>query len=463
MKKYEVLIIGGGPGGYVAAIKAAQLGKKCAVIEKESIGGVCLNWGCIPAKSLLRNAEIVSHLYDGDEFGFSLDESSIKLNYEKAYERSRKVSEKLVSGTEFLIKKNNITLIKDEAVFNSNNSIRLKGTGEVLSADDIIIAAGSRPLNIEGIDVSSDYVLDSKKALQLKSVPESVVIIGAGAIGMEFASIWNAYGTDVTIVEMMPDVLPNEDRAVSREARKQYERKGIKILTETKVTKVETKDKKTRVTAMGKDGIKMLNCEYILSAAGIVPNSDMIGIERTEVELDQKGYIKIDESMHTNVPGIYAIGDITGKPALAHTASSQGIIAAKTIAGQKTQPIKYQNIPKCTYGFPETASAGLTEEQAGEKGIDVITGRFPLTANGKAMAYGAAEGFVKIVADKKYGEILGIHMIGTHVTEMISGAVGYLSLECTLDELSNIIHPHPTVSEAIMEASHAAEGMPIHI
>lgn len=463
MNKYEVLIIGGGPGGYVAAIKAAQLGKKCAIIEKENLGGVCLNWGCIPTKSLLRNAEIISHLYDGDEFGFSLDTKSIILNYDKAYIRSRKVSEKLVRGIEFLIKKNDITLIKDEAVFNSMNSIRLKSSGEVLFSDNIIIAAGSRPCHLKGIDFSSDYVLDSKKALQLRKAPESVVIIGAGAIGMEFASIWNAYGADVTVVEMMPGVLPNEDRDISIEVQKLYEENGIQILTETKVTNVETKNNKTSVTVRDKDGIKKLNCEYILVSAGIKPNSDMIGIEKTNVKLDQQGYIKTDDSMRTNVEGIYAIGDITGKLPLAHVASAQGIIAAKAIAGKQTQSIIYENMPKCTYGFPEVASAGITEEQAREKGFDVITGKFPFTANGKAIAYGTPEGFVKIISEKKHGEILGIHMIGTHVTEMISGAVGYLSLECTIDELSNIIHPHPTMSEAIMEASHTAEGLPIHI
>lgn len=463
MKKYDVLIIGGGPGGYVAAIKAAQLGKKCALIEKENMGGVCLNWGCIPTKSLLRNAEIVSHLYDGDEFGFSLDKESITLNYEKAHKRSREVSNKLVQGVEFLIKKNNIALIKDEAVFNKNDSIRLKGSGEVLSADNMIIAAGSRPYHLKGIDFSSGYVLDSKKALQLKTAPESVVVIGAGAIGMEFASIWNSYGTEVTVVEMMPDVLPNEDKDISKEAQKLYERNGIRILTKTMVTGVVTNGNKTSVTIKDEDGIKTLKCEYLLVAAGITPNSDVIGIEKTDVELDQKGYIKTDDSMRTNVRGIYAIGDITGNLALAHAASAQGIIAAKAIAGDKTQPINYQNIPKCTYGFPETASAGLTEEQARDKGMDVVTGRFPFTANGKAIAYGAPEGFVKIVSEKKYGEILGIHMIGTHVTEMISGAVGYLSLECTIDELSGIIHPHPTMSEAIMEASHIARGLPTHI
>ncbi|MBN1624142.1 MAG: dihydrolipoyl dehydrogenase, partial [Clostridia bacterium] len=406
---------------------------------------------------------VISHLYDEDEFGFSLDESSIKLNYEKAYERSRKVSEKLVRGTEFLMKKNDITLIKDEAVFNSNNSIRLKGTGKVLSAGNIIIAAGSRPMHIEGIDFSKDRVLDSKKALQLKAAPKSVVIIGGGAIGMEFASIWNSYGADITIVEMMPEILPNEDEDISKEARKQYERKGIRIFTETKVTNVEMQDKKTCVTLTGKDGRKILNCEYVLVAAGIIPNSDMIGIEKTDVELDSKGYIKTDDSMCTNVKGVYAIGDITGKFALAHAASAEGIIAANAIAGNEIEPMNYQNIPKCTYGFPETASAGLTESQARGKGIDVVTGKFPFSANGKAAAYGAAEGFVKIVAGKKYGEILGIHMIGTHVTEMISSAVGYMSLECTLDEISKIIHPHPTISEAILEAAHAAEGQPIHI
>jgi dihydrolipoamide dehydrogenase len=463
MKDYDVLIIGGGPGGYVAAIKAAQLGKKCAVIEKESLGGVCLNWGCIPTKSLLRNAEIVSYLYKGEEFGFSLNKDIIRPDYEKAYERSRKVSGKLIRGIEFLFKKNDIEFIRDEAVFKSSNSIVLKGSDEVMQSENIIIATGSRPLRLKGINISSEYILDSKKALQLKQAPRSAVIIGAGAIGMEFASIWNAYGADVTVVEMMPDVLPNEDKAVSKEVRKLYGKNGIKILTGSKVTKVETKGNKTLVTVYSNGNTIKLDCEYLLVAAGITPNSDKIGIENTNVKLNELGYIETDGSMRTSEKGIYAIGDITGKPALAHVASAQGIIAAKDIAGMQTDPIVYENIPKCTYGFPETASAGLTEKQAVERGIDVKTGIFPFSGNGKAVAYGAPEGFVKIISERKYGEILGIHMVGTHVTEMISGAVGYLSLECTLDELSDIIHPHPTLSEAIMEASHVSEGLPIHI
>ncbi|MDX1358764.1 MAG: FAD-dependent oxidoreductase, partial [Clostridia bacterium] len=276
-------------------------------------------------------------------------------------------------------------------------------------------------------------------------------------------SIWNAYGADVTVVEMMSDVLPNEDKSISKEVRKLYRKNGIKILTESKVTKVETKGNKTLVTVDSKDSTAKLVCEYLLVAAGITPNSDKIGIEKTNVKLDEKGYIEIDGSMHTSEKGVYAIGDITGKPALAHVASAQGIIAAKDIAGIKTDPIVYENIPKCTYGFPETASAGLTEKQAAERGIDTKTSIFPFSANGKAIAFGTPEGFVKVISGKKHGEILGIHMVGTHVTEMISGAVGYLALECTVDELSDIIHPHPTMSEALMEASHIAGGMPIHI
>ncbi len=463
MKKYEVLVIGGGPGGYVAAIKAAQLGKKTAIVEKESLGGTCLNWGCIPTKSLLRNAEIVSHLFEGEEFGFSIDEKSIRVDYSKAQERSRRVSDKLVSGIEYLMKKNKIEVIRDEATFTAPKSVRLKNTGEILQADNIIIAVGARPIRIPGIDFSSSYILDSKKALQLKTAPKSVLVIGAGAIGMEFATVWQAYGAEVTVVEMLPRVLPNEDADVSKEAQKGYEKNGIKIMTQAKVSRVEANGGKTKITVTTAKGVQTLECEYLLVSVGIKPNSDVIGIENTGVKLSERGYIEVDDMLRTNVSGVYAIGDITGKLALAHAASAQGVVAAKHIAGKETVPIVYENIPKCTYGLPETASAGLTEQQAKERGIEIKTGTFPFAANGKAIAYGAPEGFVKIVAGKKHGEILGVHMVGAHVTEMIASAVGYLSLECTLDELSDIIHPHPTMSEAVMEASHVAEGLGIHV
>lgn len=463
MKKYDVLIIGGGPGGYVAAIKAAQLGKKCVVVEKENLGGVCLNWGCIPTKSLLRNAEIVSYLSEGDQYGFTIDNKSISLNYVKAQARSRDVSAQLVRGITYLMKKNGVNVIHDEAVFTTPKSVKLKRSDETVQADSIVIAAGSRPNQLKGIDFFADNILDSKKALQLSQAPKSVVVIGAGAIGMEFATVWRAYGAEVTVIEMMPHVLPNEDTDISKEARKLYERRGIKVITGVKVTEVTADGKGAAVvfTAAGSD--TKIACEYVLVSAGIVPNSDRIGLENTGVKTNARGYIEVDECMRTNVKGIWAIGDITGKLALAHVASAQGIAAAKNIAGHAIDPIVYENIPKCTYGHPETASAGLTEQQAKERGIDITTGVFPFSANGKAIGYGQPEGFVKIIAGKKFGEILGVHMIGPHVTEMIAATVGYLSLECTLDELAAMIHPHPTLSEAVMEAVHVARGHGIHI
>lgn len=463
MKKFEVLVIGGGPGGYVAAIKAAQLGKKTAVVEKEKLGGTCLNWGCIPTKSLLRNAEVVSHLYQGEEFGFSLDERSIYINYAKAHKRSRVVSEKLVGGIEYLMKKNGITVFYDEAVFSAPKTLHLERAWETIQAESVIIAAGARPNHIPGIDYSSAYVLDSKKALQLTKAPKNVVIIGAGAIGMEFATVWRAYSAEVTVVEMLPRVLPNEDAEVSKEAHKVYQKNGIQIMTQAKVSRVEKAGAKNIVTVTTVKGDRKIECEYILVSTGIKPNSDRIGIEKAGVRLSERGYIDIDEKMRTNVKGVYAIGDITGKLALAHVASAQGMVAANDIAGNKTEPIDYDNIPKCTYGVPETASAGLTERQAMDRGIKTTTAVFPYSANGKAVAYGATHGFVKIVAGKQHGEVLGVHMVGAHVTEMIAGAVGHLRLESTLDELSATIHPHPTMSEAVMEAVHCAEGNPMHI
>jgi len=463
MKKYEVLVIGGGPGGYVAAIKAARLGQRAAIVEKEALGGTCLNWGCIPTKSLLRNAEVISHLFEGKEYGFSLDEGSITADYGKAQARSRKVSGKLVSGIGYLMKKNGIDVIQDEAVFTAPKSVKLTKTKETIQADHIIIAAGARPTTLPDIDSSSPYVLDSKKALQLKTAPKSVVVIGAGAIGLEFATVWRAYGAEVTVVEMLSRAMPNEDEDVSKEARKGYEKNGIRILTQAKVGKVETGGSKTKVTVTTTKGDQTLECEYLLVSVGIRPNSDKLNIEKTGIKLDERGYIEVDDKMRTNVSNVYAIGDITGKLALAHAASAQGIAAAMDIAGWKTEPINYDNIPKCTYGKPETASAGLTEQQAGQRGIDVTTGTFPLSANGKAIATSAPEGFVKIIAGKKHGEILGVHMVGAHATEMIAGAVGHIGLESTLDELAATIHPHPTISEAVMEAAHVAMGEGIHI
>ena len=464
MKKFDVIVIGGGPGGYVAAIKAAQLGKKVAVIERDELGGTCLNWGCIPTKALLRSSELIHHLTDGAEYGYTLDEKSIKVDYAKIQNRSRKVSAKLVGGIGYLMKKNNITVIKDTASFKDKKTLKLKNSGEEVSAANIIIATGTKPMHLPGMDFESPFILDSKKALQLTVLPKSVLVIGAGAIGMEFATLWNTLGSEVTVCEMLPRILPNEDHDTSKEMETQYKSQGIKVQTETKVTKVTATKTGVELETADKAGkVSKVNCEYLLVAAGIVPDNSELNLEAAGIKTNKRGYIEINDSMQTNVSSIYAIGDITGKLALAHTASAQGIIASEHLSGHATKAINYNNIPKCTYGTPETASAGLTEAQAKERKIDYTVGVFPFSANGKAIAYGATSGYIKIVSGKADGEILGIHMVGAHVTEMISAAAGLLSLECTIEELSRIIHPHPSMSEAIMEASHVSEGMGIHI
>lgn len=459
MEQFDVLVIGGGPGGYVAAIQSALSGKKTAIVEKENLGGVCLNWGCIPTKSLLRNAEVVRYLSEGDFFGFTTENT--KADYKKAQERSRKVSAKLVGGIGYLMKKNNITVLKAEAKFTGAKEVTVDG--KKITAKNIIIAAGSRPFPLPILDYSKSNILNSKGALQLTEVPESIVIIGAGAIGMEFATVFSSYGAKVTVVEMMDRVLPNEDKDISALVEKEFKKSGIEVMTGTKVAKVDNDGKLAKVT-VEKDGkSSVIECAYVLGATGIKPNSDLLGLEKLGYKVDRRGYVEVDERMRTSVPGVYAIGDINGKLALAHTASAQGLLAVADICGKTTQPINYNNIPKCTFAKPECASAGLSEDKAKELKYDVDTAVFPFSANGKAISYGEDTGFVKLVFDKKYGELLGVHMVGAHVTEMISAAVAYLGLEVTVEELAGIIHPHPTMSEAIMEAAHAACGNPIHI
>lgn len=454
MKKYDAVVIGGGPGGYVAAIKAAQLGKNVAVVEKEHLGGTCLNWGCIPMKSLIRNAEIIESLHQGGVYGFEI--SGVKADYAIAQQRSRQVSERLARGVGYLMKKNGIDVITDEAVLKKDRSVALKNSGEALAADNVIIAAGAQPARLPMADYSSPSVLDSKKALALTKAPKSVCIVGGGAIGLEFASVWSAYGAKVTIIELMDRLLPCEDADVSAAVRKVYESRGVAVLTGTAVSAIDARSGGVTVRA----GDNTVECEYVLISAGVRP---AFAPGDSGVKTDAKGYIAVDDAMRTNIPGVYAIGDVTGKLALAHTASAQGIIAAKAISGVKTEPLDYRNIPRCTYGIIETASAGITEGQAKQQGIDYVTGLFPLSANGKTLTMGRSDGFVKVIAGRKHKEVLGVHMAGPHVTEMIAGAAGLLKLEATLDELAEIVHPHPTVSEALMEAAHVALGEGIHI
>jgi len=405
-------------------------------------------------KSLIRNAEVIETLHQGDMFGF--ETGGVKADYSKAHLRSRQISDKLARGIGYLMKKNGIDVITDEAALQKDKTVALKVSGERIQADNVIIAAGAQPARLPMADYSIPAVLDSKKALALRQVPKSVCIVGGGAIGLEFAFVWSAYGAQVTIIEMMDRLLPCEDMAVSALVKKAYQNRGITVWTGTAVTGIDAKTNSVTVQA----GEKTLKCEYVLISAGIRPAA-LAG--NSGVNTDAKGYIVVDDMMRTSISGVYAIGDVTGKLALAHTASAQGIVAAKAVAGLSTEPLDYKGIPRCTYGLIETASVGITEEQAKQQGVDYVTGEFPLSANGKALAMGYSDGIVKVIAGREYKEILGVHMAGPHVTEMIAGAAGLLKLEATIDELAKIVHPHPTVSESLMEAAHVALGEGIHI
>lgn len=458
MSNYDTIVIGGGPGGYVAAIKASQLGQKTAVVEKEHMGGICLNWGCIPTKSLLRNTEVINLLRKGKTFGFSFD--NLSVDYSVAQKRSRQVSQRLVKGIGFLMKKNNIDVIEGTGKLRSKAEVEVNG--DVHNAKNIVIATGSRARSIPGVEIDGDRLMSYRHALELAEVPASLLIVGAGAIGMEFAHIFHSYGAEVTVVEMLPRVLPTEDEEISQEVEKQFKRAGLKIKTGAKVEKVET-NKKGVTISLSQDGqTETLQTGRALIAIGVAPNSENLGLEAVGVKTE-RGYIQINDKMETNVPGIYAIGDVTGKLALAHVASAQGMVAAETIAGHKIHPLDYRKMPRCTYTHPEVASVGLTEAQAREQGYDVRIGKFPFQANGKALGLADNSGFVKIVSENKYNEILGVFMVGPHVTEMLAGPTGMIGLESTLEELAHTVHPHPTLSEVIMEAAHVALGQAIHI
>ena len=380
MATYDTIVIGGGPGGYVAAIRASQLGQKTAIIEKQHMGGICLNWGCIPTKSLLRNADVANLLQDGKTFGFSFD--NLKLDYAVAQKRSRQVSGRLVKGVGFLMKKNKIDVIEGTGTLKSTTEVEVDG--QVHEAKHIIIATGARAKLLPGIEINGKTLLTYHQALELTEVPESLVVIGAGAIGMEFSYIFKSYGADVTVVEMLPHALPLEDEDISQEIEKQFNRAGIKIRTGTMVDKVDDHGDRVTVTVSQGDETEELKADMALISIGVAPNSQNLGLERAGVEIDDRGFIKIGDKMETNVPNIYAIGDVTGKLALAHVASAQGIIAANAIAGEPTRVLKYENMPRCTYTHPEVASVGLTEAQARERGYKIKTGKFPFQANGKA-------------------------------------------------------------------------------
>jgi len=462
---YDVTIIGAGPGGYVAAIRAAQLGLDVAIIEEEHLGGVCLNWGCIPTKALLRNAEVVSLLDRGREFGFSV--SDVALDFSAAVDRSRKVSQRLVKGVGLLMRKNEVDVIEGRGKLTSANTVEVElneGGTRTVESDHVIIATGGHARTIPGIEPDGERVLTYRSAIVLRDLPESVVIVGAGPIGMEFAQVWSSYGTEVTVVEMLPHAVPLEDEEVSKVVERAFRRRRrVTLKTSTRVQDIDVSDDGVRVTVATEDGEEeVLEAERALIAIGVQPNSKKIGLEEVGVETE-RGNVLVDEHMRTNVDGVYAIGDVTGKMALAHVASAQGIIAVETIAGVETRPLDYDAVPRCTYCQPQVASFGLSEAEAAEAGHEVKVGTFPFRPNGKALALGEREGFVKIVAEATTGEILGAHMVGPEVTELLPELVSARTWELTPEEIARTVHAHPTLSEALMEAAHGVFGEPIHI
>ena len=464
---YDVTVIGAGPGGYVAAIRAAQLGLKVALVEKEHLGGVCLNWGCIPTKSLLRNAEVISLLKRGKEFGFTV--AGFEADFGAAVDRSRKVSERLVKGIGALMRKNGVEVIEGVGVLKSPNRVEVMlgaGGTRTLDTRNVVVATGGRARTIPGIEVDGERMLTYREAIVLRELPASAIVVGAGPIGMEFAHIWNTYGAAVTVVEMLPHAVPLEDEEVSQEVERAFKRRKVKLLTSTRVQGVETTADGVRVNVTNDEGEQVLEAERALIAIGVRPNSENLGLEEIGVQIE-RGYVVVDEHLRTNVfsasGGVYAIGDVTGKLPLAHVASAQGIVAVETIAGVDTVELDYEAMPRCTYCHPQVASFGITEAQAVERGYEVGVGKFPFRAIGKALGLGDYDGFVKIVADAASGEILGAHLVGPEVTELLPELVLARNWELTPEEIARTVHAHPTLSEALMEAAHGVFGEAIHI
>jgi dihydrolipoamide dehydrogenase len=461
---YDVLIIGSGPGGYVTAIRASQLGMNVAVIEKESVGGICLNWGCIPTKSLLKSADAFEYAKHAADYGVKI-EGEVKPDFDGMIKRSRDVAAGMSKGVQFLFKKNKIETISGTGKLTGKNKVEVtdeKGKKKEYTAKHIILATGARSRELPNLKQDGKKVIGYRKALTLDKQPESMVVVGSGAIGSEFAYFYHSIGTKVTLVEYMPTLVPLEDEEVAKQLERSFKKSKMKVMTSSTVEKVDTSGKKCKVTIKTKKGEETVEADIVLSAVGITPNTENIGLEEVGVETE-KGRVKVDEFYRTNVEGVYAIGDILEGPALAHVASAEGITCIEKIAGLNPEPIDYKNIPGCTYTHPEVSSVGLTEKQAKDEGYEVKVGKFPYSASGKASAAGQKEGFVKLIFDAKYGELLGAHMIGGNVTEMIAELVVAKKLEITGHELIKTIHPHPTMSEAVMEAAAAAYDEVIHI
>ena len=461
---YDLVIIGGGPGGYVAAIRAAQLGLSVALVEKEHLGGVCVNWGCIPTKALLRNAEVIRLLGEGRTFGFKLE--GFQADYGAAVKRSRRVSDRLARGVAALMRENGIDVVEGVGCISAPDQVTVEPeSGETLTlrAKAIIVASGARARAIPGVAVDGQRIITARHALEMRELPESVVIVGAGPIGMEFAHLWATYGTQVTIVEMLPRVLPQEDEEVSQELERAYKRRKMRILTSSLVKGVETTADGLAVEVKGQDdATEQLAAEKVLVAIGVQPNSEDLGLEALGVALD-RGWVSVDEQMRTSAPGIWAIGDVTGKIPLAHVASAQGILAAEDVAGLDPDPLDYRAMPGCTYCQPQAASFGLTEAEARDQGIALQVGRFPFRVNGKALALGDYDGFVKLVVEEESGLLLGAHMVGPEVTELLPELVLARTAQLEPERIARSVHAHPTLSEVLMEAAHDVFGKPIHI
>lgn len=460
---YDLIVLGSGPGGYVTAIRASQLGLKTAVIERESLGGICLNWGCIPTKALLKSANVFEYLKHADQYGLTVEKADKDFN--AVVKRSRSVAEGMSNGVKFLMKKNKIDVIMGEGKLQAGNKVWVKdsdGKEKTYSAKNVIIATGARSRELPNLKQDGEKVFGYRKAMVMEKQPKKMVVVGSGAIGVEFAYFYNAMGTEVTIVEFMPNIVPVEDEDISKQLERTFKKAGIKIMTNSEVTEVDTSGEGCKVKVKGKKGEETLECDVVLSAVGVQANIENIGLEELGIKTE-KGKVKVDEFYHTGVDGFYAIGDCVHGPALAHVASAEGIICVEKIAGHQPLPLNYQNLPGCTYCFPEIASVGLTEKQAKEAGYELKVGKFPFSASGKASAAGHKDGFVKVIFDAKYGEFLGCHMIGANVTEMIAEAVVARKLETTGMEIIKSVHPHPTMSEAVMEAAADAYGEVIHM
>ena len=460
MADYDLVVLGSGPGGYVAAIRAGQLGMRTAIIERDAIGGVCLNWGCIPSKALIRNAEVLNLVRHASDFGISFD--NMQYDYGKAIDRSRQVVRRLTNGVAFLLKKNNVEQIMGTGVLKDQNTVRVVDSGDALSTSNVLIATGARQRALPNIPVDGQTVITSREAIVEREIPPRVVIIGGGATGVEFAYVYRSYGAEVTVIELLPRLIPLEDEDISKQLERSFKKQGIKTMAGAKVEGVSVENNIAKVSVSNGAGTSVLECDKVLVAVGVQGNIENIGLEPVGVE-SERGFITIDDHMKTSVPGTYAIGDVTGKLLLAHVASAQGVTAVETMAGLDPPQLDYSLMPKAIYCKPQVASFGLTEEQAREQGYSIKIGKFPFSASGKALALGETDGLIKLVVDTEIGEIIGAHMIGAEVTELLGEVSLTKLLEGTTTELGWLVHPHPTISEMLKEAALGVDGQAIHI